>query len=110
MLQKGLDRHPVQLLSYCVLFNHWHLVLEPAGTGALIDFMTDLSLGDRGLPLRFVRTYNSHFGWVHNYGERLVRKVDGSITWIDSKGSSWSFTDSGAGYWSPPTRKPAGTT
>jgi putative transposase len=39
VLQKGLDRHPVQLLSYCVLSNHWHLVLEPAGTGALIDFM-----------------------------------------------------------------------
>ena len=39
VLQDGLQRYPVQLLSYCLLNNHWHLVLEPAGTQALIDFM-----------------------------------------------------------------------
>jgi REP element-mobilizing transposase RayT len=39
ILQQGLERYPVQLLAYCILSNHWHLVLEPAGTKALIDFM-----------------------------------------------------------------------
>ena len=39
VLQQGVARYPVQLLAYCVMSNHWHLVLEPAGTKALIDFM-----------------------------------------------------------------------
>ena len=29
ILKEGLDRHPVRLLSYCVLANHWHLVVGP---------------------------------------------------------------------------------
>ncbi len=29
ILAEGLDRHPARLLSYCVLANHWHLVLGP---------------------------------------------------------------------------------
>jgi putative transposase len=39
VLQQGFDEYPVELLAYCVMSNHWHLVLEPAGTDALIDFM-----------------------------------------------------------------------
>jgi putative transposase len=39
VLQQGLQHHPVELLSYCLLPNHWHLVVEPSGTAALIDFM-----------------------------------------------------------------------
>ena len=39
VLREGLERYPVQLLAYCVLPNHWHLVLEPAGTRVLSHFM-----------------------------------------------------------------------
>ena len=39
VLEEGLARYPVRLVAYCVLSNHWHLVLGPDGTGALIRFM-----------------------------------------------------------------------
>ena len=39
ILQDGFARFPVQPLAYCLMSNHWHLVLEPAGTNALIDLM-----------------------------------------------------------------------
>ncbi|MCP4856889.1 MAG: hypothetical protein GY903_20600, partial [Fuerstiella sp.] len=29
VLVQGLDRIPVRLLSYCLMPNHWHLVLWP---------------------------------------------------------------------------------
>ena len=38
-LAEGLTRHPIRLVSYCILSNHWHLVLEPVGTDDLIKFM-----------------------------------------------------------------------
>ncbi len=39
VLQEGLDRFPVRLVAFCLLSNHWHLVLEPAGTEGMIRFM-----------------------------------------------------------------------
>ena len=39
VLQEGLARFPIRLVAFCVLSNHWHLVVEPAGTSALIRFM-----------------------------------------------------------------------
>ena len=39
VMREGLERYPVQLLAYCVMPNHWHLVLEPAGTPVLSNFM-----------------------------------------------------------------------
>lgn len=39
VLQEGLDRYPVRLVAFCLLSNHWRLVLEPAGTHGLIRFM-----------------------------------------------------------------------
>jgi len=38
MLQ-ALDRHPVPLLGYCLMPNHWHLVLWPTADGDLSRFM-----------------------------------------------------------------------
>lgn len=29
ILAEGLDRHPVDLLAYCVMPNHWHLIVGP---------------------------------------------------------------------------------
>jgi putative transposase len=30
VLAQGLERYPVDLLSYCLMPNHWHLVLRPS--------------------------------------------------------------------------------
>ena len=32
ILREGLERHPVRLVAYCVMSNHWHLVVGPVGT------------------------------------------------------------------------------
>lgn len=39
VISEGLGKHDVQLVAYCVMSNHWHMVLEPAGTEALVRFM-----------------------------------------------------------------------
>jgi REP element-mobilizing transposase RayT len=39
VIREGLEKHDVQLVAYCVMSNHWHMVLEPAGTEALVRFM-----------------------------------------------------------------------
>jgi len=39
VLADGLDRYPVRLVSYCVLSNHWHLVLHPETIATLSNFM-----------------------------------------------------------------------
>jgi REP element-mobilizing transposase RayT len=35
ILSDGLERHPVRLLAYCLMSNHWHLVVGPVGTRQL---------------------------------------------------------------------------
>ena len=35
ILREGFRRHPVPLLAYCLLSNHWHLVLGPTGSASL---------------------------------------------------------------------------
>jgi putative transposase len=39
VLGEGLKRHPVRLVAYCVLPNHWHLVVRPPGTNVLARFV-----------------------------------------------------------------------
>ena len=39
VLDEGLQRFPVRLFSYCVLANHWHLVVAPVDVQALSCFM-----------------------------------------------------------------------
>jgi putative transposase len=39
VLSDGLVRHGVKLLAYCVLSNHWHLVVETPSTAELSRFM-----------------------------------------------------------------------
>ena len=35
VLAEALDRYPVELLTYCVMPNHWHLVVRPGTNEAL---------------------------------------------------------------------------
>ena len=38
VLEEAQPQHPVKLISYCVLPNHWHLVVGPTSTDALTRF------------------------------------------------------------------------
>jgi len=44
LLGEAIDRHPVRLFSYCLMPNHWHLVVWPATTGLLSQLMQWLTL------------------------------------------------------------------
>lgn len=39
VLAEGLTRYPVDLYAWCLMSNHWHLVLSPRSSQALGDFM-----------------------------------------------------------------------
>jgi putative transposase len=43
-LRDALDRHPVDLLAWCVMPNHWHLLLRPQTAEALPRFVRWLTL------------------------------------------------------------------
>ena len=32
VLAEGFERYPVDLLTYCIMPNHWHLVVRPRPT------------------------------------------------------------------------------
>lgn len=39
ILAQALERHPVRLIAYSLMPNHWHLVVGPTGTIALSQFL-----------------------------------------------------------------------
>ena len=39
VLAEAQERHPIRLLAYCLMPNHWHLVLWPAKDGQLSAFV-----------------------------------------------------------------------
>jgi putative transposase len=43
-LQDSIARLPMELFSYCVMTNHWHLVVRPTNDGDLSTFMHWLTL------------------------------------------------------------------
>ncbi|CAN5370373.1 transposase [soil metagenome] len=67
VLAEGLARYPVDLLSWCVMPNHWHLVLRPRRDGAISDFM-------RWIGVTHVRRHHEHHrtrGGGHVYQGRF---------------------------------------
>jgi len=43
VLEAGMQRHPLGLLAYCVLANHWHLIVgptDPSGLSQLMHWVT----------------------------------------------------------------------
>jgi putative transposase len=65
VMAEALLLHPMRVLAYCVMPNHWHLVLWPlpGGTGDLGRFM-------QRLTVRHVRRWREHrhrVGWGHVY-------------------------------------------
>ena len=43
MLAEGLGNHPVDLFAFCLMPNHWHLVLRPRNGGRMEAFRRWLS-------------------------------------------------------------------
>ena len=67
VLAEGLERCPVDLLSYCLMGNHWHLVLRPHTAAALGDLM-------RWVGVTHVRRHHEHYhrrGGGHLYQGRF---------------------------------------
>lgn len=44
ILEQARERFPVQVFAYCVMPNHWHMVLSPEREGALSRFMQWLTV------------------------------------------------------------------
>jgi len=67
VLAEGLERYPVELLCYCLMSNHWHLVLRPAKPEALAGLM-------RWVGVTHVRRHHEHYhrrGGGHLYQGRF---------------------------------------
>ena len=67
VLGEGLERYPVDLLTYCLMSNHWHLVLRPRtdeGLGRLVGWV----------GVTHVRRHHEHYrtrGGGHLYQGRF---------------------------------------
>ncbi len=67
VLAEGLDRYPVDLLTYCLMGNHWHLVLRPRRDEALSGLL-------RWVGVTHVRRHHQHYrtrGGGHLYQGRF---------------------------------------
>ena len=67
MLAEGLERYAVELLTYCLMPNHWHLVTRPKTDDALGRWM-------RWVGVTHVRRYHEHYhsrGGGHVYQGRF---------------------------------------
>jgi putative transposase len=47
-LHETLERPPIRLCAFCVMSNHWHLVLWPQKDGELARFMQRLTITQTG--------------------------------------------------------------
>ncbi len=79
-------------------------------TGNVYDVQEDLNIPGRGLPLRFVRSYNSQdtinrslgYGWTHSYNASLTENGDGSVTELAPDGKRLTFTKNADGSYAAP--------
>jgi putative transposase len=39
IMHEAMDRHPTRLLAYCLMPNHWHMVLWPRVEGEITRFL-----------------------------------------------------------------------
>jgi putative transposase len=67
VLAEALAEHPTRLLGYCLMPNHWHLVVWPAADGELTDFL-------RWLTHTHTQRWHAHYhtaGTGHLYQGRF---------------------------------------
>ena len=44
ILAEGLERYPCRILSYQLMPNHWHIVLQPTKDGGMSDYLRWVTL------------------------------------------------------------------
>lgn len=66
MIEKTLDSRPMRILAYCLMSNHWHMVLWPERDGELGAFMQKLSI----THARNWQVYRRRVGYGHLYQGR----------------------------------------
>jgi len=67
VLAHALEQTPIDLFSYCLMSNHWHLLLRPRRDGDLGKFM-------HRLTMTHTRRWQEHYhrvGWGHLYQGRF---------------------------------------
>lgn len=67
VLEESHKKHPIRILAYCLMPNHWHLLLKPYKDG-------DLSLFMRSLTLTHTQRWHAHYhrvGYGHLYQGRF---------------------------------------
>jgi len=62
VLAHGLERYPVDLFTYCLMPNHWHLVLRPNQDRALARLMG-------WLGVTHVRRHHAHYHHEAGHGK-----------------------------------------
>ena len=67
VIQVTLEKRPMRILSYCLMPNHWHVVLWPESDGDLARFM-------QRLTVTHVTRWQKHYdmvGFGHVYQSRF---------------------------------------
>lgn len=67
IMTQAMDRCPIRLLAYCLMPNHWHMVLWPKKEGEMTEFL-------RWLTLTHSQRLHAHrhtTGWGHIYQGRF---------------------------------------
>ena len=112
VLQESLELAPMRILAYCLMPNHWHLLLWPQREGELAAFMQRLTIthvrrwqehrGFAGLGHVYQGRYKSfpvqndeHFLTVARYVERNALRADFVVRAEDWRWSSLSRRQSG---------------
>lgn len=78
LIKEAKERHPVQLFAYCLMPNHFHLLLKPLRGKDLSRFM-------QWLLTCHVRRYHSHYGttghvWQGRFKSFIVQEDDHLLT------------------------------
>jgi len=78
LLQKARESYPVKLLAYCLMPNHFHLLMQP-------EKGEDLSRWMQWLMTSHVRRYHQHYGtsghiWQGRYKSFIVQKDEHLLT------------------------------
>lgn len=114
ILEEAVERYDMRLLSYCIMPNHWHLVLYPKNDGDLAQFMGWLTnthtrrwhaekgtIGQghlyQGRYKSFLCQADTHFLALVRYVERNAKKAN-----LVKKAENWK--------WSSVWRRENGTT
>jgi putative transposase len=66
MIAQTLETRPMRILAYCLMSNHWHLVLWPEHDGDLAGFMQKLTI----THARNWQVYRRRVGYGHLYQGR----------------------------------------